>query len=73
MLLQLQALLYKSEGELSFYLKSQGIKADSTSQFLVKCFNGNGEVIFEKVFDAAELASYVTVTKINIKNIPSRN
>lgn len=60
----------QSEGELSFYLKSQGIKADSTSQFLVKCFNGNGEVIFEKVFDAAELASYVTVTKITIKNIP---
>ena len=61
----------ENEGKLSFYLKSQGIKADSTSAFVVKGFNANGEITFEEAFDAAKLSEYTVVKEVNIASIPS--
>ncbi|WP_294386631.1 CehA/McbA family metallohydrolase [uncultured Clostridium sp.] len=61
----------ENEGKLSFYLKSQGIKADSTSAFIVKGFNANGEVTFEEVFDSAKLSRYVGITEVTVESIPS--
>ena len=61
----------ENEGTLSFYLKSQGVKADSTSAFVVKGFNANGEITFEEEFDAAKLSEYTVVTEVNIASIPA--
>lgn len=60
----------ENEGELSFYLKNQGIKTDSTSAFIVKGFNANGEVTFEEEFDANKLSQYNSITEVIIKSIP---
>lgn len=54
-------------GELSFYLKNQGITGASQSKFTVSALNNEGSVIFEKIFNSEELSNFLKITEVTVE------